>query len=484
MIRVQGKEVILMKGVAELKKAGAQEAFLQICRLLGSVSLDRMIQLTYLGEHLTHDPEIRRIIKEVRSYLQDGNHSARRLFSRVMEYLPRESQEKLFRSLFLHGFFLGKKRKEEFARLHGFEPPLLMILSPSWRCNLSCKGCYTLGYARTSQGLSRELVERILGECEEMGIFFVTILGGEPLMWPHLVEVIGSHPNMFFQVYTNGTLLTPELAQELARLGNAALVFSIEGGEEETDSWRGKGVYRKIMEAMDMARDARLIVGTSATVTSRNVDVVSSEEFLDFMISKGSLAQMYFLYIPVNGRADFSLMVTPEQRDLLRRRVLRARNTKPIFIVDFWNDGPYVDGCIAGGRSYFHINANGDVEPCVYTHIAVDNIREKSLKEALNSPLFRAIRARQPHNQNHLRPCMIIDNPHVMREIIEEVQPRFTHPGAEQIYTQLKDRMDDYAARYAALADEIWQREYAPCRGAALGQRQDEMRDEPVASAG
>jgi hypothetical protein len=198
-------------------------------------------------------------------------------------------------------------------------------------------------------------------------------------------------------------------------LGNVAIVFSIEGGEEETDDWRGNGMYRRIMEAMDMAREATLSIGTSPTVTSKNAEVVSSDAFLDFMIEKGSFAQMYFLYIPVNGRADLTLMVTPEQRDILPRSVLRARNTKPIFIVDFWNDGPYVEGCIAAGRSYFHVNANGDVEPCVYTHIAVDNIHEKSLKEALNSPLFQGSRARQPHNPNHLRPCMIIDNPQVMR---------------------------------------------------------------------
>jgi MoaA/NifB/PqqE/SkfB family radical SAM enzyme len=472
-----------MKGISDLKRAGAEEVVNQICRLLGGVSLERMIQLTHLGELLTHDPEIKRVVRGVRSYLQDENHSARRLFARVMEYLPRENREKLFKSLFLHGFFLGKRKREEFAKENGYEPPLLMILSPSWQCNLRCKGCYTLGYARTSKGLSKEVVERILGECEEMGIFFVTILGGEPLMWPHLLDVIGSHPNIFFQVYTNGTLLTEEIARELSRLGNAALVFSIEGGEEETDSWRGKGVYAKIMHAMDLAREARLIIGTSATVTSQNVEVVSSDDFLDFMISKGSLAQMYFLYLPVNGKADFSLMVTPEQRDLLRRRVLTARRTKSIFIVDFWNDGPYVDGCIAGGRSYFHVNANGDVEPCVYTHIAVDNIHETSLKKALNSELFRAIRARQPHNRNHLRPCMIIDNPHVMREIIEELHPRFTHPGAEEIYTRLKDKMDEYAARYARLADEIWKKEYSWCWASCAKEGEEFRKEEAVVTA-
>jgi len=115
---------------------------------------------------------------------------------------------------------------------------------------------------------------------------------------------------------------------------------------------------------------------------------------------------------------------------------------------------------IAGVRRYFHLNAKGDVEPCIYTHIAVDNIRNTTLAKALDSPLFRSIRARQPHNPNHLRPCMIIDNPHVMRELIKETKPRFTHPGAEEIYTKKSQEMDAYAEHFAELADTVWQNEY------------------------
>jgi hypothetical protein len=131
-----------------------------------------------------------------------------------------------------------------------------------------------------------------------------------------------------------------------------------------------------------------------------------------------------------------------------------------MFILDFWNDGPHVQGCIAAGRRYFHINANGDVEPCVYTHVAMHNIKDVSLAEALDSPLFRAIRKRQPHNQNHLRPCMIIDNPHIFREVIEESKPYFTHKGAEEVVTTMKEEMDAYAARFGAFADKVWREEY------------------------
>jgi hypothetical protein len=135
-------------------------------------------------------------------------------------------------------------------------------------------------------------------------------------------------------------------------------------------------------------------------------------------------------------------MVTPEQRNHLRKQVIKFRRTKPMFILDFWNDGPHVRGCIAGGRRYFHINANGDVEPCVYTHIAMNNIKNVSLAEALDSPLFRAIRKSQPHNENQLRPCMIIDNPHIYREIIEKTKPYFTHKGGNHPTKRMVSLLD------------------------------------------
>ncbi|UCC66705.1 MAG: radical SAM protein [Deltaproteobacteria bacterium] len=447
-----------MEVVQQIRDYTTQQIIKKIISLLGKVSDSRLMQMTYLGEKLTTDPEVRRSIQKIRFFLQNG-HPAKDLFYRVLTYLKYENQVKLFHTLFNNAWFFGAKKRDAFERDHGYRPPFIMILSPTMRCNLRCKGCYTLGYGLKPE-LEFDVVDRILHECEELGIYFITILGGEPLLYPQLYQMIEGHPDIFFQIYTNGTLMTKEKAERFADLGNVAVVISIEGDEEETDRWRGKGVYKKIMEAFEHLHEARVLVGTSATVTSENVEVVSSFEFIDKMIDFGSIAQMYFLYLPVNGQADFSLMVTPEQRDHLRRQVITIRNTRPIFILDFWNDGPYVHGCIAGARRYFHVNAKGDVEPCVYTHIAVDNIHNTTLAEALNSKLFQAVRARQPHNENHLRPCMIIDNPHIMRDLIEEVKPCFTHPGAEEVYTEKKELMDEYAERWGQYADEIWNKEY------------------------
>jgi MoaA/NifB/PqqE/SkfB family radical SAM enzyme len=438
---------------------GAQQAAKAIVRLLPRISDENLVKLASFGKRLSNDPEVTSAIDKVKQLLETPDHPTKDLFRRVLNYLPVERRVRLFETLFNGAWFTGGKLRDKWEGDLGFRPPFIMILSPSLRCNLRCKGCYTLGYGMKPE-LSLDAVDRLLTQCEELGIYFVTVLGGEPLVYPHLFPMLERHPSIFFQIYSNGTLMTREKAERFAELGNVAVVLSIEGDEKETDAWRGKGVYRGIMKAFEYLYDARVIIGTSATVTSQNVDVVSSFEFVDHMMSLGSMAQMYFLYIPVNGEADFSLMVTPEQRDHLRKQVLAIRDQRPMFVLDFWNDGPYVEGCIAGGRRYFHVNAKGDVEPCVYTHIAADNILEKPLVEALGSPLFCSIRSRQPHNSNQLRPCMIIDNPHVMREVIEETHARFTHPGAEEIYTVKKAQMDAYAARWGKLADQVWEEEY------------------------
>jgi len=443
----------------QVKDFSGYQASRMIVELLRRISDERVIQLTYLAEKLTSDYEILGAIRGVRTHLQNPDHPAKRLFRGILEYLPPKNRTIVFNTLFNNAWFHGNQKRNQFEKERGFRPPFVMILSPTWQCNLKCAGCYTLGYQR-HPGLSYDLVKRILRECVDLGLHFITVLGGEPFMYPYLFQMIEEHPQIFFQVYTNGTLMTREKARRIQDLGNAMVVVSCEGYEEETDRWRGQGVFKKIMEAMDHLREARVLFGSSATVTKHNVDVISSEEWIDMLLEKGIVAQMYFLYLPVNGKGDINLMVTPEQRNHLRKQVMHFRATKPMFILDFWNDGPHVQGCIAGGRRYFHINANGDVEPCVYTHIATHNIKNVSLADALDSPLFRAIRKRQPMNENQLRPCMIIDNPHIFREVIEESKPYFTHPGAEEIVTQMKEEIDQYASRYAVFADKIWREEY------------------------
>ncbi len=447
-----------MAVISQFKDITAKQASRLLLDLLDRISEERLIQMLELAKKLTSNPEVIEALGAIQDFLL-SNHPSKNIFYRVLDKIPKKNRYKLYNSLFNNGWFVGGQKRDAFEAEHGFRPPFVIILSPTYACNLRCKGCYTLGYGLKPE-LDYEIVKRLLAECRQLGIYFVTILGGEPLVYPYLFQMIEEHPDIFFQVYSNGTLLTSDVAQHFADLGNVLVVISIEGDEKETNSWRGADVYKKVMKAFENLNKADMIFGTSATVTSKNESVVSSFEFVDQMIELGSILQNYFLYVPVNGKADLNLMVNPEQRNHLRKQVLAIRDTRPIFILDFWNDGPYICGCIAAGRRYLHVNANGDIEPCVYTHVAMDNIKDTSLTEALDSRLFRSIRAHQPHNTNHLRPCMIIDNPHVLRGIIKETKPYYTHPGAEEIFTKKAADMDTYAKRYGAFADQIWQEEY------------------------
>ncbi len=243
--------------------------------------------------------------------------------------------------------------------------------------------------------------------------------GGEPFVYPHLLDLAARHNDVAFMLYTNGTRIDDAVADRLKELGNIVPCFSLEGWAAETDARRGQGVFDKIIAAMGRLRERRLIFGASLTVTSQNVETVTSDDFIDFLVGQGVRLVVELPLHPHRARPDVSLMISPEQRAYLTERFPYLREHKPIAIADFWNDGELTRGCIAGGNSYFHINARGDVEPCAFVHFAVDNIRDKSLKEVLRSQLFTEYRKRQPFSDNMLRPCPIIDNPQALRQIVQ-----------------------------------------------------------------
>jgi MoaA/NifB/PqqE/SkfB family radical SAM enzyme len=207
---------------------------------------------------------------------------------------------------------------------------------------------------------------------------------------------------------------------------------------------------------MDWLKKAGIFFAISTTQTIRNSDTISSDAFIDFLVEKGCIFLWNFHYIPVGRDADLSLMATPEQRARIRERFAYFRATKPILMVDFWNDGCLTQGCIAGGRKYFHVNARGDLEPCVFCHFASDNIKEMSLIEALNSPLFREIRSRQPFSENYFISCPLIDHPAHGKELALKFAKYFTHEGAEGFFTELAAAIDGYSKTYGKIAEAAW----------------------------
>jgi MoaA/NifB/PqqE/SkfB family radical SAM enzyme len=295
-----------------------------------------------------------------------------------------------------------------------------------------------------------------MGECKEMGIHLVMMTGGEPFLRKDLFDLFEKHEDMMFQIYTNATLIDEKMIDRFVALGNVAPAISLEGLGEETDGRRGKGQFDRIVKVMDGLRKAGIFFAVSTTQTSRNHDVLTSDAFIDFLVEKGCILLWNFHYVPIGRNPNLSLMVSPQQRSRARERLAYFRATKPMLFVDFWNDGCLTQGCIAAGRKYFHVNARGDVEPCIFCHFASDNIKEKSLMEALNSPLFREIRSHQPLSENYFRPCLLIDHPEKGREFALRHAKYFTHEGAEQLFTDFAQAIDDYSKAYGEIAEAAW----------------------------
>jgi len=364
--------------------------------------------------------------------------------------------EKLMMSFGFHSAIASYNERVENIAKYDCNIPWAILMDPTAACNLHCTGCWAAEYGKNTQ-LDYDTLDRIIREGTELGTYTYIFSGGEPTMRKDdIIKLAENHPDCAFLAFTNGTLVDEAFAEELKRVGNFALAFSIEGSEEDTDFRRGAGTYQAVIRAMDILREKGIVFGFSACYTSKNLDTVGSDEFVDLMIEKGCLFGWYFTYIPIGRGAATELMSTAEQRKQMYHTMRRWRKTKPCFLLDFWNDGEYVAGCIAGGRNYLHINANGDVEPCAFIHYSNVNIKDCSLLEALQSPLFMEYRKNQPFNENMLRPCPMLDNPEMLRYMVQESGAHSTDLLAPESAEELTAKTEAAAEAWAETADELW----------------------------
>ncbi len=441
---------------------GFRDAFkLQMMRQLGSwssrLSLDDVDKILTWAVRAIPNRDIRAHAERLRHAL--NSHDTAAEIARGIFELAQPVRRRLIENLMVNWGVLGGTTRYNILESDGWLPPSFAVISPTMRCNLRCEGCYAFEYRRSGE-LSREEFDRTIRQCKDLGIYFFTISGGEPFVREDLLELVEEHNDAFFQVYTNGTLISDEVADRLAEVGNVAPAISVEGYSPETDARRGKGTHERVLAAMRRLKERGLLFGISATVTRYNYGILSSDEFFDLYIEQGAKFAWLFQYIPIGREPNVELMSTPEQRVGLRHRVAELRLSKPIFIGDFWNDGPFVGGCMAGGRLYFHITSNGNVEPCVFCHFAVGNIRERPLKEILACDFFRALRYEQPYSdyKNLYTPCTIIDNPEVLRRLVQEYGVIPSHEGAESIVEDpvIVEHLNRYADRLKELSEPEW----------------------------
>lgn len=404
-----------------------------------------------------------------RRVLEDPDSNMYQLIMNVIRDTDREVLKRTFENFFLNASIIGWPRQQAYRDKLGCNIPWAILMDPTSACNLHCTGCWAAEYGN-KLNLTYEELSDIIRQGKELGIYMYILSGGEPTVRKKdVLRLCEEHSDCQFLAFTNGTLIDEDFAREMLRVKNFIPAISVEGFAEATDFRRGAGTYQAVMDAMAVLRRNRLPFGISCCYTSKNIDSISSDAFIDHMVASGAKFAWYFHYMPVGNGAVTELLPTPEQRTAMYRRVREFRRTKPLFALDFQNDGEYVHGCIAGGRNYLHINANGDVEPCAFIHYSDANIREKTLLEALQSPLFMAYHDNQPFNCDHLRPCPMLENPEALERMVRQSGARSTDLESPESAEHLCGKCRAYADAWAPVADQLWAQRQAEKRQAAGG---------------
>lgn len=411
-------------------------------------------------------------LEAIKSVLGDSENNWYRLIFSIFTEIDSDVRRTIFENFVINATVRAGEIHDKLTAQYDCNIPWAILMDPTSACNLRCVGCWAAEYGNRLN-LSYEELDSIIRQANELGCYFFLYTGGEPLVRKaDLIKLCEAHPDSMFSAFTNATLIDESFADEMLRVKNFIPAISAEGFEESTDSRRGQGTYQKIMSAMQILKEKKLPFGISACYTSANVQDVGSEAYFDQMIEWGAKFCWFFTYMPVGKAAVPELMVSAEQRRFMYEQVRAFRKTKPLFTMDFWNDGEYsgykesrglpgyCGGCIAGGRRYLHINANGDIEPCAFIHYSDSNIREKTLLEALCSPLFMGYRKSQPFNDNLLRPCPVLDNPGALTSLVEESGAKSTDYQAQESAAEYSDKCVEKAAAWAIVAEKLWDNQH------------------------
>ncbi len=360
---------------------------------------------------------------DLQRYLTDGVEAVVRDALRATLRDPRETA-------FLLGFKRAsekasrRREKEEAAGLH---VPSYLIASITSSCNLHCAGCYSRANNATtdcapSEQLTAAQWAAIFDEADELGVSFILLAGGEPMLRRDVLEAAGERKNTLFPVFTNGTFFSESYFELFDRCRNLIPIISIEGGADTTDTRRGEGVYDKVLGSMRELSNRGLLYGSSVTVTTENMREVLSDDFVREMEHRGARVAIYIEFVPVTDEARH-LAPGETERDYIRSRIDELRQSHPgIVFIDFPGDEKSSGGCLAAGRGFFHINSHGGAEPCPFSPYSDINVARASLREAMSSPLFLSLRDGGHLMEDHAGGCVLYEK----RALVESL----LHAGA------------------------------------------------------
>ena len=347
---------------------------------------------------------------DLQSYLAQG---VEKIVSDILKATLRNPKESAFMLKFAAASRSASKKRKD-AEANGEHIPPFLIASITSQCNLHCEGCYsrcnhaTVDAAPVQQ-LTAEEWSRIFDEADALGISFILLAGGEPMLRRDVIEAAGRKKQILFPIFTNGTFLDEEYRTLFDKCRNLIPVISIEGSRERTDARRGAGIYDQLIANMDAFRRRGLVFGASVTVTAQNYQEVTSQAFLESLSGNGCKAVIYVEYVPVT-EATRALAPTDAERAYLMDAIGTLRKEHPEMVyLSFPGDEKSSGGCVAAGRGFFHINSHGGAEPCPFSPYSDINVRGTSLREALHSPLFTAIRSGGLLADDHAGGCVLYE---------------------------------------------------------------------------
>ena len=450
-----------------IKSAGANVAFSAAFKYLEKDPVENLPKLLKWADTFTKGNQYNKTVHNFQDWW-DRQTWQGQLMKRILETVNVSYLKRFVLNFFLNTGVKGAPLAKQKSKEIGANVPWAILVDPTSACNLKCIGCWAAEYGK-HYNLSYEKLDDIITQGKELGIYMYLFSGGEPLVRKKdLIRLAEKHSDCAFGAFTNATLIDEDFVEDLLRVGNFTFMISIEGTKEETDARRGDGTYDAVLHAMDLLKEAGIPFGYSACYHSKNYKTIGSREFQQSMIDHGCYFGWLFTYMPIGKGAVVDLCVTPEQRKYMYDQVRAMRSEEgglPIFVMDFWNDGEYVGGCIAGGRQYFHINSNGDCEPCAFIHYATHNINECSLVEALKSPLFKAYQEGQPFSDNLLRPCPALDNPEGLQHCVKCSGAHPTQDLDLEDVDTFTAKTKPVAEKWKPQADELWEKGHFPYKG-------------------
>ena len=358
---------------------------------------------------------------DIQAYMTRG---VERIVADSLKATLRDPRESAFMVKFAAASRKAAKIRAEAEKAGEHIPPFL-IASITSKCNLHCAGCYSRCNHATEdtepvQQLTGDEWLAIFREAEEIGISYILLAGGEPMLRRDIIEAAGKMQNIIFPIFTNGTYLDADYFQLFDRCRNLIPVMSIEGGKKETDIRRGEGVYEKLIANMDALHEKGLLFGVSVTVTTQNVKEVISTDFLDTLVTRGCKLVVYVEFVPVTEESK-ELAPGHGERIMLKDGITRLRKEYPEMVfVSFPGDEKSSGGCIAAGRGFFHINSHGGAEPCPFSPYSDINVRDTSLRSALQSRLFLALQEGDMLEDAHNGGCVLYEKRKQVEELLAE----------------------------------------------------------------